>query len=42
MPQRILLIQDSVADATTVRDSLANSHDRRFSVEWVRTCALGL
>jgi diguanylate cyclase (GGDEF)-like protein/PAS domain S-box-containing protein len=42
MPQRILLIQDSVADATTVRDSLANSRDRKFSVEWVRTCTLGL
>ena len=42
MPQRILLIQDSVADATAVRDSLVNSRDRKFSVEWVRTCALGL
>ena len=42
MPLRILLIQDNVADATTVRDSLASSHDRRFSVEWVRSCALGL
>ncbi len=42
MSQRILLIQDNVADATTVRDSLAASRDRKFSVEWVRTCALGL
>jgi diguanylate cyclase (GGDEF)-like protein/PAS domain S-box-containing protein len=42
MPQRILLIQDSVADATAVRESLANSRDGKFSVEWVRTCALGL
>jgi diguanylate cyclase (GGDEF)-like protein/PAS domain S-box-containing protein len=42
MPQRILLIQDNVADATTVRNSLAASRDRKFSVEWVRTCALGL
>jgi diguanylate cyclase (GGDEF)-like protein/PAS domain S-box-containing protein len=42
MPQRILLIQDNVTDATTVRNSLAGSRDRKFSVEWVRTCALGL
>src|ERR1700733_8946602 len=42
MPQRILLIQDSVADATAVRESLGNSRDCKFSVEWVRTCALGL
>ena len=42
MSQRILLIQDNVADATTVRNSLAGSRDRKFSVEWVRTCALGL
>src|SRR3984885_7537538 len=42
MPQRILLIQDNVTDATTVRNSLAASRDRKFSVEWVRTCALGL
>jgi diguanylate cyclase (GGDEF)-like protein/PAS domain S-box-containing protein len=42
MPQRILLIQDDVADATAVRDSLADSYDRKFTVEWVRTCALGL
>src|SRR5580693_4121532 len=42
MPQRILLIQDNVADATTVRNSLAGSRDRKFSVEWVRTFALGL
>ena len=42
MPQRILLIQDNVSDATTVRDSLSNSRDRKFIVEWVRSCALGL
>jgi diguanylate cyclase (GGDEF)-like protein/PAS domain S-box-containing protein len=42
MSQRILLIQDSVADATRVRDSLVNSRDRKFSVEWVKTLALGL
>ena len=42
MAQHILLIQDDVVDATTVRDALANSRDGNFSVEWVRTCALGL
>lgn len=42
MPQRILLIQDNAADASTVREALANSRDRKFSVEWVRTCAVGL
>ena len=31
-----------MTDATAVRDSLINSRDREFSVEWVRTFALGL
>lgn len=42
MAQHILLIQDDAADASNVRDALANSRDDSFSVEWVRTCALGL
>jgi diguanylate cyclase (GGDEF)-like protein/PAS domain S-box-containing protein len=42
MAQHILLIQDDAAAATTVLDALANSRDDNFSVEWVRTCALGL
>lgn len=42
MAQHILLIQDDAADATTIRDALANPRDGDFSVEWVRTCTLGL
>jgi diguanylate cyclase (GGDEF)-like protein/PAS domain S-box-containing protein len=42
MPIRILLIQDNAVESATVRGSLASSQDRKFSVEWVRTFALGL
>jgi len=39
MPQNILLIQGDALDAQAVQDALSNSD---FSVEWVRTCELGL
>jgi DNA-binding response OmpR family regulator len=42
MSLNILLIQDDAQGAQAVRDALINSSDRRFRVEWVRTCALGL
>ncbi len=38
----ILLIQGDGQDAQSVRDALANSADRKFRVEWVKSCALGL
>ncbi len=38
----ILLIQGDGQDAQSVRDALANSSDRAFRVEWVKSCALGL
>ena len=42
MSLHILLIQGDAQGAQTVRDALTNSSDRRFHVEWVRTCALGV
>jgi DNA-binding response OmpR family regulator len=39
---KILLIQGDGQDAQSVRDALANSSDRAFRVEWVKSCALGL
>jgi diguanylate cyclase (GGDEF)-like protein/PAS domain S-box-containing protein len=38
----ILLIQGDAQSAQAVRDALGNPGDRKFHVEWVRTCALGL
>jgi len=42
MMQNILLIQNDVDGAQRVCDALAASREKRFHVEWVRTCALGL
>jgi diguanylate cyclase (GGDEF)-like protein/PAS domain S-box-containing protein len=39
---RVLLIQDDRADAATIRDMLANSHDSMFQINWVHTCAKGV
>jgi diguanylate cyclase (GGDEF)-like protein/PAS domain S-box-containing protein len=40
--QNILLIQDDIADADSVRDALTHSSDGSFRVVWVRYCADGL
>jgi diguanylate cyclase (GGDEF)-like protein/PAS domain S-box-containing protein len=40
--QNILLIQDDIADADSVRDALIHSSDGSFRVVWVRYCADGL
>jgi diguanylate cyclase (GGDEF)-like protein/PAS domain S-box-containing protein len=42
MIRNILLIQDDALGAQRVREALTKSRDRRFHLEWVRTCALGL
>ena len=42
MSQRILLIQDDVANAKAILEALSNSSDERFKVEWVRRCSEGL
>src|ERR1700692_1020045 len=42
MSKTILLIQDDPSDAEVVRDSLINSSDGSFQVDWVRRCADGL
>jgi diguanylate cyclase (GGDEF)-like protein/PAS domain S-box-containing protein len=42
MPRKILLIQDDLSDAKVVRESLSNSSDWPFQVEWVRSCSEGL
>jgi diguanylate cyclase (GGDEF)-like protein/PAS domain S-box-containing protein len=38
----VLLIQDDASGAQVVCDALTKSRHRKFDVEWVRTCALGL
>src|ERR1700693_2083976 len=40
--QNILLIQDDIADANSVRDALTHSSDGSLQVVWVRKCADGL
>jgi diguanylate cyclase (GGDEF)-like protein/PAS domain S-box-containing protein len=40
--QNILLIQDDVVDADSVRDALTHSCDGSFRVVWVRNCSDGL
>jgi diguanylate cyclase (GGDEF)-like protein/PAS domain S-box-containing protein len=40
--QNILLIQDDIADAASVRDALTHSSDGSFRVVWVRYCSDGL
>jgi diguanylate cyclase (GGDEF)-like protein/PAS domain S-box-containing protein len=40
--QYVLLIQNDSAEATAVRDALANSSDGSFRVMWVRNCSEGL
>lgn len=42
MPQIVLLIHDDVAKADRVRNSLLNSADGLFTVEWVERCADGV
>jgi diguanylate cyclase (GGDEF)-like protein/PAS domain S-box-containing protein len=42
MPQIVLLIHDDAAKAQIVRNSLLNSHDGRFIVEWVKRCGDGV
>ena len=42
MPQRILLIQDDAASAETIMESLSDSSDTAFEVQWVRRCSDGL
>jgi diguanylate cyclase (GGDEF)-like protein/PAS domain S-box-containing protein len=42
MSKNILLIQHDRSDAEVVRDSLINSSDGSFQVDWVRRCADGL
>jgi diguanylate cyclase (GGDEF)-like protein/PAS domain S-box-containing protein len=39
MPQTVLLIHDDAAKARTVKDSLLNSPDGFFIVEWVERCS---
>jgi len=39
MPQTVLLIHDDAAKAQTVKDSLRNSQDGFFIVEWVERCS---
>lgn len=40
--QNILLIQDDIATADSVRDALTHSGDGHFRVVWVRNCSDGL
>jgi diguanylate cyclase (GGDEF)-like protein/PAS domain S-box-containing protein len=40
--QNILLIQDDIGDANSVRDALTHSSDGSFRVVWVRCCSDGL
>jgi diguanylate cyclase (GGDEF)-like protein/PAS domain S-box-containing protein len=42
MPQIVLLIHDDAAKAQIIRNSLLNSHDGRFIVEWVKRCGDGV
>jgi diguanylate cyclase (GGDEF)-like protein/PAS domain S-box-containing protein len=42
MPQLILLIQESVSEATAVREALDKADAGLFQVEWVSTLAAGL
>jgi len=42
MPQIVLLIHDDAAKANRVRNSLLNSVDGLFTVEWVERCADGV
>ena len=42
MHQNILLIQDDPAHPTAVRETLVNSSDRSFQMEWVGRCREGL
>jgi diguanylate cyclase (GGDEF)-like protein/PAS domain S-box-containing protein len=42
MPQVVLLIHDDAAKANRVRNSLRNSVDGLFTVEWVERCADGV
>ena len=42
MPQTILLIHDDAAKANRVRNSLLNSVDGMFIIEWVERCADGV
>jgi len=39
MPVTILLVQDNAGRAAKVQELLANSSDRHFAVEWIRTRA---
>jgi diguanylate cyclase (GGDEF)-like protein/PAS domain S-box-containing protein len=42
LTSRVLLIQDDLADAATIRDMLANSRESMFQINWVHTCAKGV
>jgi hypothetical protein len=42
MPQIVLLIHDDAAKADRVRNSLLNSVDGLFVIEWVERCADGV
>jgi diguanylate cyclase (GGDEF)-like protein/PAS domain S-box-containing protein len=42
MPQIVLLIHDDAAKAQIIRNSLLNSLDGRFIVEWVKRCGDGV